>query len=392
VAAIGSFFAGTIATLLIAVAAPALVNVSQSFSSVEYCSLIIVGLIAAVVLSKGSLLQSMSMVLIGISFGLFGIDPQSGIIRYSFNSPELFDGLEFAAIAMGLFGFAEVVRNLEKPINGRSIMSDKLGGIFPSFQTIAKAFPSMIRGTVIGSVLGVLPGGGATIGAFAAYSVEKKLAKDSSRFGQGAFEGVAAPEAANNAGAQTSFIPLLSLGIPANGVIALMMGAMIMQGIVPGPNVMTDHPRLFWGLIVSMWVGNLMLLVINLPLIGIWVRMLSLPYRVLFPAILLFCCIGVYSIDNSTFQIGVAAVVGLIGYVLHRLNFEAVPLLLGFVLGPLFEDNLRRSLVVSHGSYQVLLERPLSAVLLVIAVALLSAVLLPQLKNRRQEVFAEEES
>ena len=328
------------------------------------------------------------MILVGLFLGLVGTDVNTGKQRFTFGVPELSDGIGFVPIALGIFGLAEIITNLSKP-EERSILSQPIHGLMPTMADFKQAFPAIMRGTALGSLLGVLPGGGAVLSAFAAYTLEKKIAKDPSRFGKGAIEGVAAPESANNAGAQTSFIPLLTLGIPPNPVMALMIGAMMIHGIQPGPAVMTKQPDLFWGLVASMWIGNLMLLVINLPMIGMWVRLLSVPYRLLFPAILLFCCIGVYSLNNSAFEVGLTALFGLMGYFFLKTGCEGAPLLLGFVLGPMMEENLRRALLLAHGDPVVFLQRPISLGLLIMSALLLVAVVLPAVKSTREQAFQE---
>ncbi len=389
VAALGSFFAGCVGTLLIAAAGPPLAGIAQQFGPAEYFSLMVLGLVASVVMAHGSVLKSFAMIFFGLMLGLIGTDVDTGAMRYTFGIGELSDGISFVALAMGLFGIAEILRNLDGPETDRSVLGTKVGGLWPKAGVLRQALPAVLRGTGLGSVLGLLPGGGAVLSSFAAYTVEKKLARDPSRFGKGAIEGVAGPESANNAAAQTSFIPMLTLGIPSNAVMALMVGAMIIQGIEPGPEVMTKRPDLFWGMIASMWVGNLMLVVINLPLIGMWVSLLKVPYRLMFPAIVLFCCIGVYTLNNSTFEVLMAAGFGLMGYALMKFGFEPTPLLLGFVLGPLMEENLRRAMRYAQGDPTVFIERPLSATLLAIAVVLLIAVLLPAIRRKREDVFVE---
>jgi TctA family transporter len=312
------------------------------------------------------------------------------VARYSFGMAELIDGVGIGPIAMGVFGFGEIIRNLDQGGEEREIFTKKVTGLMPSWQDIKDSFPAICRGTILGSFLGILPGGGPVLGSFSAYTLEKKLAKDPSRFGKGAIEGVAAPEAANNAAAQTSFIPLLTLGIPSNPVMALMIGAMIIHGIQPGPQIMTANPQLFWGMIASMWVGNLLLVVLNLPMIGIWVKLLTVPYRLLYPAILIFCCIGVYSISNAWMDVLLASGFGFLGYLWSKLDCEAAPLLLGFVLGPMMEENLRRALLLSRGDPMVFVTRPISATLLVLSFALLVIVMAPSIRKKREEAFVEE--
>jgi len=340
-----------------------------------------------VVLAQGSLIKAVAMILLGLLLGIIGTDLNSGQQRFTFGLSELSDGIGFVIVAMGLFGIAEIITNLER-IENRSIGAI-IGSLWPTKDEAKRATPAVLRGTAIGSVLGVLPGGGAMLSSFAAYTIEKKVSKTPERFGKGAVEGVAAPEAANNAGAQTSFIPLLTLGIPSNPVMALMLGAMTIHGIVPGPKVLTDERGLFWGMIASMWIGNLMLVIINLPLIGIWVRLLKVPYRLLFPTILLLCAIGVYSLNNSAFEVGLTALFGLLGYAFIKFGCEPAPLLLGFILGPLMEENLRRALLLSRGDPLIFVQRPISLTLLIIAALLLLIVVVPAVGKARQEAFQE---
>src|SRR5205823_1387135 len=314
IAALGSFFAGCVSTLLIALAAPPFAAIALKFGPAEYFSLMVLGLIAAVVLAHGSLVKAIAMVIFGLLLGLVGTDVNSGVARFNFGISELSDGIGFVSVAMGVFGFAEIIGNLEQT-EEREIFTKKVTGLLPTWQDIKDVTPSILRGTILGSALGILPGGGALLASFAAYTLEKKASKNSANFGKGAIQGVAAPESANNAGAQTSFIPLLTLGIPSNPVMALMIGAMMIQGIAPGPQVMTERPQLFWGMIASMWVGNLMLVVLNLPMIGMWIKLLMVPYRILYPSILVFCCIGVYSISNSPFDVMQTAAFGVVGYI-----------------------------------------------------------------------------
>jgi TctA family transporter len=390
IAALGSFFAGTVATLLLAAFAPPLAEVAFKFGPAEYFSLMVLGLIGAVVLASGSLIKAICMILLGLLFGMVGTDVNSGVARFDFGVPELQDGLDFAIVAMGVFGFAEIMTNLEQKEN-RVEISDKVGTLYPNMQEFKESWPAVIRGTAIGSMLGILPGGGAVLSAFASYTVEKKLSKHPERFGKGHPAGVAGPEAANNAGAQTSFIPLLTLGIPGNAVMALMVGAMTIHNIQPGPQVMTSHPQLFWGLIASMWIGNLMLVILNLPLVGIWIKLLKVPYRILFPAILVFCTIGVYSLNYNTFDIMTTSCFGVIGYFWAKLKCEGAPLLLGLVLGPLMEENFRRALLLSRGNYMTFLDRGLSASLLAVALLLVIIVALPSISKKRTEAFVEED-
>jgi putative tricarboxylic transport membrane protein len=388
IAAIGSFIAGTFATVLIAGLGAPLTRLALLFGPAEYFSLMVMGLCFAVVLARGSILKAISMILLGLLMSTIGTDLETGQERMTFGFAPLADGLDFAILAMGIFGFAEVIKNLDYP-ETRDVVRQKVGRLLPNGAEMRQSAMPIARGTVLGSALGILPGNGAVLGPFASYTLEKKLAKDQSRFGRGAIEGVAGPESANNAGAQTSFIPLLTLGIPPNAVMALMVGAMTIHGIIPGPQVMTKNPDLFWGMIASMWVGNLMLLIINLPLIGLWVKLLTVPYRLMFPAILLFCCIGIYSINNSPVDVAMTAFFGLFGYALIKFGFEPAPLLLGYVLGRLLEEKMRQALIISRGSFMTFIERPISAGLLIVAVIVLIVALLPSISKKRDAVFTE---
>ncbi|MES2759287.1 MAG: tripartite tricarboxylate transporter permease [Pseudomonadota bacterium] len=388
-AAIGSFFAGTVATVLLALFAPPLAELALKFGPAEYFSLMILGLVASVVLASGSLLNAIGMVILGLLLGLVGTDVNSGAARYTFDTPQLADGINFVIVAMGMFGIGEIVRNLEHD-ETRNLVMKKVSGLMLTKDDFKRIIAPVLRGTFIGSALGILPGGGAMLASFASYSIEKKISKNSAQFGKGAIEGVAAPEAANNAGAQTSFIPMLTLGIPSNPVMALMIGAMIIQGIQPGPAVMTEQPALFWGLIASMWIGNFFLIVLNLPMIGLWVKMITVPYHRLYPAILMFCAIGVFSLNNSEFDVWLMALFGLFGYICAKLGAEPAPMLLGFIIGPMMEEYLRRALLLSRSDPMVFVERPISAVMLGLAVAALVVVLLPSLRKKREEAFQEE--
>ncbi|MGL4728190.1 MAG: tripartite tricarboxylate transporter permease, partial [Bosea sp. (in: a-proteobacteria)] len=387
-AAIASFIAGTVATVLIAALGVPLTRLALLFGPAEYFSLMVMGLAFAVVLARGSILKAIAMIFMGLLLSTVGTDLETGQERLTFGFPPLSDGIDFAVMAMGVFGFAEVLRNLENP-ETRDVVKAKIGRLLPTRDDMKQAIKPIIRGTSIGSILGILPGNGAVLGPFASYTMEKKLAADSSRFGKGAIEGVAGPEAANNAGAQTAFIPLLTLGIPPNAVMALMVGAMTIHGIIPGPQVMTKNPELFWGMIASMWIGNLMLLIINLPLIGLWVKLLQVPYRLMYPAILIFCCIGIYSINNQPMDVAFTALFGLFGYMLIKFGFEPAPMLLGFVLGKLMEEKMRQALIISRGSFMTFVERPISAGLLVVTVIVLVVALLPAMSKKRDEVFTE---
>ncbi len=385
-AALGSFFAGTVATVLIAAFAPPLAEMAFKFGPAEYFSLMVLGLIAAVVLAHGSVIKALGMVVFGLLLSMIGTDVNSGVARFSFGVPELTDGIEFGVIAMGMFGFAEIIYNLRAP-ESRDLLKEKVTNFMPQKEDWKRGGPAAVRGTMLGSFLGVLPGGGNIISAFAAYALEKKLSKKPEEFGKGAIEGVAGPESANNAGAQTAFIPMLTLGIPTTPVMALMIAAMMIHNIQPGPQVMTSNPGLFWGLIVSMWVGNLMLLVLNLPLIGIWIRLLQVPYKILYPAILMFCCIGAYSLNNNVWDVLMTIPFAIAGYYFKKWKCEPAPLLMGFILGELMEEYLRRALTISRGDWGVFIERPLSATLLAIAVVLLVVVTLPFIRKKRDEAF-----
>jgi len=390
ISALGSFFSGTIATMVVAGFAPPLSELALTFGPAEYFSLMVLGLIGAVVLARGSLIKAVGMIVLGLLLGMVGMDVNSGVARYSLNITELFDGINLVPLAMGLFAFSEILANLEHT-EKREVFTKKVSGLWLTLQEVKEALPAVLRGTLLGSGLGLLPGGGAVLASFAAYTVEKKLSRTPERFGRGAIAGVAGPESANNAGAQTSFIPMLTLGIPPNAVMALMVGAMTIHNIQPGPQVMTRNPELFWGLVASMWIGNLMLLVLNLPLIGIWIKLLLVPYRLLYPAILLFCAIGVYSVQNNTIDVLLTIPLGILGYVFMKLGCEPAPLMLGFILGPMMEENLRRTLLLSLGDPTVFFTRPLSAVLLLMAAALVVIVTLPAISRKRETVFVEEE-
>ncbi|MFT4103597.1 MAG: tripartite tricarboxylate transporter permease [Burkholderiaceae bacterium] len=386
--AIGSFFAGTVATFLLAWFAPPLAELAFKFGPAEYFSLMVLGLIAAVVLAHGSVLKALAMVVFGLLLGMIGTDVNSGVSRFSFEVPELSDGIDFVVVAMGMFGFAEIILNLEQREH-REVFTSKIGRLMPTSSEFKRIVMPIIRGTGMGSLLGILPGGGAVLASFSSYAIEKKLSKNPGEFGKGAIEGVAGPEAANNAGAQTSFIPMLTLGIPTTPVMALMVAAMMIHNIQPGPQVMTSNPTLFWGLICSMWIGNVMLVILNLPMIGIWIKLLTVPYRVLYPAILMFCVIGAYSTNNNVFDVFMTIPFAILGYVFKKLECEPAPLLLGFVLGKLMEEYLRRAMTISRGDPMVFVERPLSLGLLIAAAILLAIVFLPAISKKREEAFAE---
>jgi putative tricarboxylic transport membrane protein len=391
-AGLGSFFAGCVGTIIIAAFAPPLTELAFKFGPAEYFSLMVLGLIGAVVLASGSLIKAISMIILGLLLAQINTDVISGTARYSFDIPELTDGIGFVVIAMGVFGFGEIISNLGQPAEHREVFTKDVKGLWPTKQDFKDAWPAVVRGTALGSLLGVLPGGGAMLASFAAYTVEKKVKGRPGEvpFGKGNIRGVAGPESANNAGAQTSFIPMLTLGIPPNAVMALMVGAMTIKGIQPGPQVMTSNPQLFWGLIASMWVGNAMLVILNLPLIGIWIKLLTVPYRYLFPAITLFCCIGVYTLNNNTFDVHMTALFALVGYLFYKLSCESAPLLLGFILGPMMEENLRRALLLSRGDWSAFVTRPLSAGLLSAAALMVVIAMLPAISKKREATFQEE--
>jgi putative tricarboxylic transport membrane protein len=388
IAAVGSFVAGCAGTLLIAEFAPLLAAFAVKFRSPEYFALMLFGLIAAVILAHGSVVKAVGMVLLGLLTGLIGTESQTATSRFTFGVSELYDGVDFVPLAMGLFGLAEIMSNLDRIRDGRTV-TPRIGSLWPTREEIRRAVPASLRGTLLGAFLGILPGGGAVLASFAAYTLEKKISRTPQEFGKGAVEGVAAPESANNAGAQTSFIPLLTLGIPSNPVMALMMGAMLIQGIAPGTAILTERPELFWGMVASMWFGNLMLIVINLPLIGVWVRLLQVPYRLLFPCIVVLCCVGAYSVNASTFLILMMGGFALLGYVFGKLGCEGAPFLLGFVLGPLMEENLRRSMVLSFGDPMIFLQRPISLGILIACAALILLIVVPQFRTTREEAFQE---
>jgi len=389
ISALGSFFAGTFATLLLAVLAVPLAEVAFKFGPAEYFSLMVFGLIGSIVLASGSVIKAVGMIVLGLLLGMVGTDITSGIQRFSFGIPELADGIGFVSLAMGLFGISDIIKSLERR-DKRDILRSKLSGFWLDKKELKESAPAVVRGTLTGSLLGILPGGGTILSSFISYMVEKKISREPQTFGKGNIRGVASPESANNAAAQTSFIPLLTLGIPPNVVLAMMAGAMIIHGIQPGPRVISSNPQLFWGVIVSMWVGNLMLVILNLPLIGIWVRLLSVPYRVLYPAILLFCCIGLYSVNNNTFDIGLTAFLGFLGYLFAKLECEPAPLILGFVLGPMMEENLRRGMLLSRGDPSIFFTSPISLAFLLMALGMLVIVTLPAIRRKREDTFHEE--
>jgi len=389
-AALGSFFAGSVATMLLAFFAPPLARAALNFGAPEYFSLIVLGLLVSIALAHGSILKALAMIVLGLLLGMVGQDIYTGQPRFTFGQRELYSGLNFVSVAVGVFGVAEILRNLENE-KAREVLVKTVKGLWLTKDDFRRIVGPVLRGTGLGAVLGILPGGGHILSSFASYSAEKRLSKHPEQFGKGAIEGVAGPESANNAAAQTSFIPLLTLGIPAHPVMALMVGAFILQGITPGPNVINDEPALFWGIIASMWIGNLMLVVLNLPLIGLWVKMLTIPYRALFPAIVLFACIGCFSINLNPFDVYAIGIFGILGYVLIRFGCEPAPLLLGFVLGPLLEEHLRRAMIISRGDPSVFVTRPISAVLLALAVLAVVIAVLPSIRRKRSEVFVEDD-
>ncbi|WP_240230645.1 tripartite tricarboxylate transporter permease [Devosia lacusdianchii] len=389
-AALGSFFAGTVATLLLAFFAPPLARAALNFGAPEYFALIVLGLLVSIALAHGSILKALAMIVLGLLLGMVGQDIYTGQPRFTFGIRELYSGLNFVSVAVGVFGVAEILRNLENE-KGRDVMVKAVKNLWLTKDDFKRIIGPVLRGTALGSLLGVLPGGGHILSSFASYSTEKRLSKTPEEFGHGAIEGVAGPESANNAAAQTSFIPLMTLGIPAHPVMALMVGAFILQGITPGPNVINDQPALFWGIIASMWIGNILLVLLNLPLIGLWVKMLSIPYRALFPAIVLFACIGCFSINQNIYDVYAIAFFGVVGYVLIRFGCEPAPLLLGFVLGPLLEEHLRRAMIISRGDPMIFVTRPISATLLGLALLAVVIAVLPSIRKKRKEVFVEED-
>jgi putative tricarboxylic transport membrane protein len=387
--ALGSFFAGCVGTVFVAAFGPPLAKFAQAFNSPDYFSLMVLGLVMAVMLAHGSVIKAVGMVMVGLLLGLVGTDVNSGVQRYTLHQTFLFDGIDFLPLVIGFFGIVEIIGNLEQKELPKLTIGTKFRDLFPKLRDFKPAILPALRGTALGSLLGILPGGGVVLASFASYTMEKKLARDPSRFGKGAIEGVAGPESANNAAAQTSFIPLLTLGLPSNPVMALMMGAMMIQGIQPGAAVIDKRPDLFWGMTASMWIGNAMLIVLNLPLIGMWVKLLSVPYRLLYPAIILFCAVGVYSSNTTAAQLVLMAGFTTFGYILHKFGCEPAPLVLGFILGPLMEENLRRSMVLSRGDPTVFIDRPISATLLGIAAVVLAFLILPAFRKTREEAFQE---
>lgn len=385
-AALGSFLAGTIATVVIGAFAEPLGRLALLLGPEDYFALIVLGLVFAVVMAAGSVLKAVIAVLFGVVLAAVGTDVETGVQRLTFGLPSLLEGIGVSVLAMGLFGVGEILRNLEEG-ETRRVVQGTIGKLWPSKDEIRRSIMPALRGTGLGSVLGILPGSGTLLAPFASYVIEKKISKTPERFGHGAPEGVAGPEAANNAAAQTCFIPLLALGLPPNAVMALMLGALTIQGVVPGPQVFTKNPDLFWGMVASMWIGNLMLLVINLPLIGIWVSLLRVPYRLLYPAILLFCCIGLFSVNRLPADIYLMAAFGVVGVLMVKLGFEAAPMLLGFVLGDSLEANFRRALILADGDWMTFVHSPVAVGLLMLALTLMVFSMLPKIRGEREQVF-----
>jgi TctA family transporter len=385
IAAIGSFVAGTFGTLLIALFGPPLAEVALRFGAPEYFSLMLMGLVAAAALTQGDVVKSLAMVVIGLLLGIVGNDVNTGIARFTFGLFELSDGIGFVVVAVGIFALGEIIANLGNP-EQREVLTSRVTHLFPSRDDLKRSVGPILRGTGLGAFFGILPGTGPAVASLSSYMVERRLAADPSRFGRGAIEGVAGPEAANNADAQCKFIPMLTLGLPASGVMALMLGALTIQGIQPGPQVMTAKPDLFWGLIASMWIGNLMLVILNLPLVGLWASMLKVPYRLLFPAIMAFSAIGIFSVNNSPMEVYLAAIFGVLGFVWMKLGFNLTPMLLGFVLGPLMEENLRRAMLMARGDVSVFVTRPISLAFMVITGLILLAVAAPVVRKQRAKI------
>lgn len=388
-AAVGSLVAGIIGTLLVAVVAVPLANVALRFGPSEYFSLVLMALVFSAVLVDGQMVKGIAMALIGVLLGLVGTDVNSGVSRFTFGIPNLIEGLDFTVIAVGLFAFAEIAGNLERVRGGSPLATYEVGDWVPRWKDLKASFGAMLRGTTVGSVFGILPGAGLVIASFAAYAIERKVSRNPDQFGNGAIQGVAAPEAANNAAAQTAFIPTLTLGVPGSGTMAVMMGALMIHGINPGPQILTLHAPLFWGLVISMLIGNFILVILNLPLIRIWVQLLRIPYNVLYPAIIMFSCIGIYSVTNNPLGVYLAAGLGVVGHVFHKLSCPVAPLILGFVLGPLLEENFRRAMMFSRGSLDIFVTSPISASFLAIACLLLVLMVVPNLRHRKDQMVAE---
>ena len=384
-AAIGSFAAGSFGVLILAALAQPLTQVAFLFGPAEYFSLMLLGLVGSITLSSDAIDKSLGLMVLGLALSTVGMDVNSGIIRFTADIPELMDGIELTALAMGVFGIAEIIANLEerRRLSAPAAIAP-VGTLMPTREDARRMAPAIVRGTLLGSLLGILPGAGVTLASFAGYAFEKKLSRHAGEMGHGAIEGVAGPEAANNAAAQTNFISLLTLGIPGSAVMALMLGAMVIQNIQPGPRVISSHPDVFWGLVASMWIGNLMLVVLNLPLVGLWVRLLRIPYHLLFPAILVFCAVGAYAVRNSVLDVYLLAGFGLLGYALYKLEISPVPLLMGLVLGPMLEASFRRAMTVSRGNFITFFDRPLSLALLSATLLLIAATVIGAARRRRR--------
>jgi len=390
ISAFGSFIAGTVGILGLMLIAPPLVDFALKFGPPEYFSLMVLGLMVLTFLTSASMVRALMMAAFGLIVGTIGLDNISGLARFTFNIPELLDGVGLVPVVMGLFGISEVLLNIELKIK-QEVFTTKVKGLLPTLEDWARSIWAILRGTVVGFFLGILPGGGAVIASFVSYAIEKRVSRHPEDFGKGAIEGVAAPESANNSAAQGAFIPLLTLGIPSNVVMAMLLGALIIHGVTPGPLLLSQHPELFWGVVASMYIGNAMLLALNLPLIGMWVQLLKVPYSILFPVIILFCLIGSYSIANSATDVAIMLIFGVIGYLMKKLSFEAAPMVLAFVLGPMLETALRQALIKSRGSFSIFFTRPISAVCLIIAIALMVIPLLPWFRRRRPGAALEQE-
>lgn len=384
---LSSFFGGICGILILAAFAPLLAAVALNFGSPEYFALMCLGLLAAALAGDGSPSRAFAMILFGLLLGVVGTDVNSGVRRFIFGFIHLSDGINLVVVTTGLFGIAEVIANAGR-INrgGLAAMDLRWRALIPSREDFRRSVLPAFRGTTIGAILGILPGTGAALSTFVAYAFERRVSRHPERFGKGAIEGIVAPESANNSAAQTAFIPTLSLGIPGDAIVAIMLGALIIHGVVPGPRLIADHPELFWGLTVSFLIGNVLLLLLNLPLIGLWVRILAIPYGILYPAILVFICVGVYSISNSAFDVLLAVVFGAIGYAMRLARFPTAPLLLGLVLGPLLEQNLRRSMMLSRGDPMIFVERPISASILACSVLLVVLFVVGAIRRRRRDL------
>jgi putative tricarboxylic transport membrane protein len=391
IAAFGSFIAGTIGLIGLMLVAPPLASIALRFGPPEYFSLMCLGLTILIYLASGSAIRAIMMATLGVIIGCVGQDPETGSMRFVFGVPDLLDGIGLAPFVMGLFGISEVFLNIEKRLERRSILETKIRGLLPNWQDWKDSIKSILRGSLLGFFLGILPGGGAVISSFASYAIEKKCSKHPEKFGKGAIEGVAGPESANNAAAEGAFVPLLTLGIPPNVVMALLLGALMIHGITPGPLLISRNPEIFWGIIASMYIGNGLLLILNLPMIGLWVQVLKVPYKVLFPLILLFCLIGAYSINNSTFDVVIMIVFGVLGYLMRKYKYEGAPMVLAFVLGPMLENSLRQSLLLSDGSFMIFFTRPIAAGGMIIAILMLISGIIPQLRKKVKAIPLEEE-